>query len=76
MIESGIPTDNGYLYIVDKVMEPSRTIYKELSDNSGTGADYSLCKGLFDRISLYKYDASVSKNYAASSGDSLFYFYH
>lgn len=76
VIESGIPTDNGYLYIVDKVMEPARTIYKELSDNSGVGADYSLCKGLFDRVSLYKYDAAVSKNYAASSGDSLFYFYH
>lgn len=73
--ESGIPTDNGYLYIVDKVMEPARTIYKELSDNSSS-VDYSLCKGLFDRVSLYKYDAAVSKNYAGASGDSLFYFYH
>ena len=73
--ESGIPTDNGYLYIVDKVMEPACTIYKELSDNSSS-VDYSLCKGLFDRVSLYKYDAAVSKNYAGASGDSLFYFYH
>ena len=73
--ESGIPTDNGYLYIVDKVMEPARTVYKELSDNASS-ADYSLCKGLFDRVSLYKYDATVSKNYAGASGDSLFYFYH
>ena len=73
--ESGIPTDNGYLYIVDKVMEPARTIYKELSDNSSS-VDYSFCKGLFDRVSLYKYDAAVSKNYAGASGDSLFYFYH
>lgn len=70
--ESGIPTDNGYLYIVDKVMEPSRTIYKELSEPSA--ANYSLSKGLLDRVSLYQYDQTASKNYA--SGDSLYYFFH
>lgn len=75
VVESGIPTDNGYLYIVDKVLEPAPTIYKKLSSGADA-ANYSLSKGLLDRISLYTYDANVSKNYAGSSGDSLFYFYH
>lgn len=74
VVESGIATDNGYLYIVDKVMEPSRTICKELAEPAS--ADYSLCKRLLDRITLYQYDANATKNYAASSGDSLYYHYH
>lgn len=74
VVESGIPTDNGYLYVVDKVMEPARTVYKELADPAS--ADYSICKRLFDRITLYQYDANLTKNYAASTGDSLYLHYH
>lgn len=73
VIEEGIPSDNGYVYTVDKVLEPSPTVYEEL--NGTSGEEYSIMKRLFDRISCYTYDAAVTRNYS-SNGDSLYYFYH
>jgi len=73
VLESGISSDNGYLYIIDKVIEPSKTIYKELSGSMKD--NYSISKRLFDEINFYQYNAEITKNYS-STGDSLFYFYH
>lgn len=73
VLEEGIASDNGYIYTVDKVLEPSPTIHEEL--NGTFGEEYSIIRRLFDRISCYTFDANVTKNYS-SNGDSLYYFYH
>lgn len=70
--EAAIPTDNGYLYIVDQVIEPLRTIHQVMEDST---LDYSLMCELYDRFPNYKYDADLSSKYA-EPGDSLFIFYH
>lgn len=70
--EASIPTDNGYLYIVDQVIEPLRTIHGVMEDST---LDYSLMGELYDRFPNYKYDADLSSKYA-EAGDSLFIFYH
>lgn len=73
VLEAGIQSCNGYLYIVDKVLTPAPTVYEALIQDNGK--EYSIIKGMFDRIRLYTYDATVTKNYS-ETGDSLFYFYH
>ena len=71
--EMGVQAVNGFLYTVDKVLEPLPTIYETLS---GDGMEeYSIIKEMFDRINTYTYDASLTKNYSPD-GDSLFLFYH
>lgn len=71
--ESGLPTSNGYLYTLDRVVKPLPTIYKALGD--GWAEKYSLYKKLFDRFSYFEYQADLSKNYA-QQGDSLFLLWH
>lgn len=71
--EMGIQTCNGYVYVIDKVLEPAPTIYEWLCKEENS--EYSVIRKLFDRIRHYEYDAAVTKNYSVTS-DSLFYFYH
>ena len=70
--EAAIPTDNGYLYIIDQVIEPLRTVHQVMEDPT---LDYTLMCELYDRFPNYKYDADISSKYA-EAGDSLFIFYH
>lgn len=68
-----IPTDNGYLYKIDRVLHPEGTLYNALSEN----ADYSIFASLYDRFSSYEYDATLSENYSESTGcDSLYLHKH
>ena len=67
VIGDEIITDNGYLYIIDQVLEPLETIYTELSQpNSG----YSQFLSLYNRFVNYEYDADATADYG--NGDSLF----
>ena len=74
--EMGIPSDNGYLYIIDKVADPLPTIYEALSDSeyADFNEKYSYIARVFQTLSLYQYNASISTQYAAP-GDSLYYHY-
>lgn len=72
VLEASIPTDNGYLYIVDQVIEPLRTIYNILEDPS---LKYTVMNKLYDKFPAFRYDKDLSAKYA-DAGDSLFYFYH
>lgn len=72
--ESGIPTLNGYLYILDQVVKPFPTIYQAL-EGKKLSTKYSTYKHLFDRLNCYEYQADLSKNYA-QPGDSVFLFWH
>jgi uncharacterized surface protein with fasciclin (FAS1) repeats len=70
VIDYAIITSNGFIYTVDKVIEPLETIYTEL-DNS---ADFTTFKNVYDRFAYYYYDAATSANYG--DGDSLFIKFH
>ena len=71
--EMGLQAVNGFLYTVDRVLEPLPTVYEMLSGDNMS--DYSIIKAMFDRINTYTYDASLTKNYSPN-GDSLYLFYH
>ncbi|WP_460540798.1 fasciclin domain-containing protein [Echinicola sediminis] len=65
--EYALPTDNGYVYLVDRVIAPLETVYEELKDES----NYSDFIGIYDRFTTYWYDDETSKQYA-DAGDSLY----
>jgi len=69
--EYAIPTDNGYVYLLEQVLEPLETVYHELSGLS----DYTVFMSIYDRFTQFWYDEAATKSYS-SSGDSLFIVRH
>lgn len=67
VIESQIATDNGYLYIVDQVIEPANTVYGAIENDE----DYSTIKNMYDEFLSFSYNKDASNKYA-EKGDSLF----
>lgn len=68
-----IITDNGYIYTVDKVIEPLETIFTELKNRE----KYSEFFNLYDSYSNYEYDKTLSDDYGKSIGiDSLYLHKH
>lgn len=59
-------TDNGFVYTIDKVIEPLPTIGQSLTNDP----DYSYFINNYERFKTYIYDAAASNNYG--EGDSLF----
>ena len=74
VLESGIPADNGYVYVVDKVLEPLPTIYDAFLDEKIVHK-YSLFKELYDRFALIEYNQKITQDYG-QLGDSLFLHRH
>lgn len=71
--EYGIIADNGYIYTIDRVLQPLETIYTELKKRN----DYSLFFNLYDSYSTFVYDNTLSKDYGPTLGvDSLFLHQH
>lgn len=66
-----IPTDNGYIFLIDEVIEPLRTIYDALHKRE----DYSVFAGLYDKFGSFSYNSSLSSSYA-QAGDSLYLYFH
>lgn len=66
VIEYAIVTDNGYVYTLNKVLEPLSTVYAELRNR----ADYSLFVDAYDRFVNYTFDAASTTAYG--NGDSLY----
>lgn len=69
---NGLLTDNGYVYLVDDVIRPMRTVYNVLEDQDN---HYSLFKQLYDKFTDITYNKDLSAKYAAA-GDSLFLYFH
>lgn len=65
--EYAIPTDNGYVYIIDEVLEPLKTIHATLENYP----DYQDFLTVYDRYRTYTYDEETSRDYGMA-GDSLF----
>lgn len=71
----GIATTNGYIYTVDRVIEPLETIYTELKNKD----EYSEFLTLYDKVgeSQYVYDSELSSTYGATYGvDSIYQHTH
>ncbi|WP_018474916.1 fasciclin domain-containing protein [Echinicola pacifica] len=69
--EYAIPTDNGYVYLVDRVIKPLESIYTELQQEE----DYSDFIAIYDKFATYWYDVETSREYAAAR-DSLYVKFH
>jgi uncharacterized surface protein with fasciclin (FAS1) repeats len=68
--EYEVVADNGYVYLVDKVVEPLETIYSLLKSRS----DYSLYLQLYDRFSYYLLDEQLTTDFG--DGTDLYVHYH
>lgn len=67
--EYALLADNGYVYTIDKVLEPLETIYNEMKNRK----EYSTFLDLYDDYTVYNYDKTLSTDYGASIGvDSLY----
>jgi len=65
--EYAIPTDNGYIYIVDEVLKPLKTLHATLEEYP----EYQDFLKIYDRYRTYTYDEETSRDYGMA-GDSLF----
>jgi uncharacterized surface protein with fasciclin (FAS1) repeats len=68
--EYAIVSDNGYVYVVNQVIEPLETIYTTLSKSNG----FDIFKKAFNRFVTFEYDATATSEYG--NGDSLYIMYH
>lgn len=59
-------SDNGYVYTIDRVLEPLETIYTNLKNDAG----YSEFLNAYDRFANYQYDVTATTDYG--KGDSLY----
>lgn len=73
MKEVGIPTDNGYIYVLDKVVTPRQTLYNALT-KAEKGA-FSTFVSFFDRFQNLVYDKNLSDKYG-KPGEKYYLFYH
>lgn len=84
MIESGLPTDNGYVYILDRMESPLRTLHTALQDPEDkfvednvdhTSVNFSTFFNMMERFKNYYYDQATSEKYAAP-GEKYYFLYH
>ena len=68
--EYGLVSDNGYVYVIDKVLEPQETIFKTLAAD----AAYSKFLSSFERFAAYAYDPTSTTDFG--KGDSLYIKYY
>jgi uncharacterized surface protein with fasciclin (FAS1) repeats len=68
--EYSIVSDNGYVYTINKVLEPLETVYTNLK----TDANYSDFATAYERFASYQYDVTATTDYG--KGDSLFQKYY
>ncbi|WP_262248591.1 fasciclin domain-containing protein [Parapedobacter soli] len=69
--EYAIPTDNGYLYVIDEVLEPVETVHALL----GREPAYTKFTDLYDRFIDFWYDDATTAEYSGLA-DSLFIVRH
>lgn len=68
--EYELVADNGYVYLVDKVVEPLETIYTELKNRS----DYSTYINLYDKYTYYVFDEQLTTDFG--NGTDLYLHNH
>jgi uncharacterized surface protein with fasciclin (FAS1) repeats len=65
-----IPTDNGYLYYIDQVVNPLPTLYDAIE---AQGEEYSLFLKLYDKFASITRDAAITTKYAPPGVDYYVY---
>jgi len=71
--EYAVPTSNGYIYKINKVLEPEETLHGHMMEHP----EYSRFLSFYDRFSEYIYDATLTADYGDALGaDSLFVHSH
>lgn len=69
----GIVANNGYVYTIDRVLEPLETIFDVMKKKR----NYSDFLDFYDQYAAYTYDVELSNNYGDALGvDSLFLHEH
>ncbi len=68
--EYALVTDNGYVYTLNKVLEPLETIHYELGKTSG----FSLFRELYDKFADFRLDDNLTQDYG--KGADLYLLYH
>ncbi|MCL3781862.1 hypothetical protein EMN47_15865 [Prolixibacteraceae bacterium JC049] len=68
IIKYEIPTDNGYVFEVDKLTDPLRSADRILKENE----QFSLFSKLYDYFGKYNYESDFDKYKEAFGADSLF----
>lgn len=68
--EYAIVADNGYVYIIDEVLDPAGSVHQTIAESE----DYRFFLDQYDRFSEFRFSDQLTQNYGA--GDSLFLFYH
>jgi len=68
--EFAIVTDNGYVHVINQVLEPLETIYKTLQNT----ASFSTFQKAYQRFVTFTYDPTVTSEYG--KGDSLYFMNH
>ncbi|MFV0506664.1 MAG: fasciclin domain-containing protein [Bacteroidales bacterium] len=63
VIEYEIPTDNGYIYTIDQVLEPMKTLYEELASRD----EFSMYVDFVNRNSYYLYDEHLTSDFGSAS---------
>ncbi len=66
VIDYAIVADNGYVYTIDKMLEPLETIYTELENNS----NYSDFLKIYERFTGFELDNEATQNYG--NGEDLY----
>lgn len=69
--EYALPTDNGYVYLIDEVLEPLNTLFSFISEQP----NYSDFLEIYDRYRTFTYDEETSSDYG-QAGDSLYHVSH
>lgn len=72
ILEYAIPADNGYVYIIDRAIEPLNTIYEVLESHPN---EYAYFKKMYDRFADIQFSSQYTDKYA-EPGDSLYVYYH
>lgn len=73
--EAAIPTDNGYLYLIDQVIEPQRTVYEVMDDST---LNYSVMRDLYDKFPRFEKDDRETKRLTelyGAAGETIYPFY-
>lgn len=75
VLEVSIPTDNGYLYLIDQVIEPQRTLYEVMEDST---LHYSVMRKLYDQFPRFEEGDRETKRLTelyGEKGETIYPFY-
>ncbi|MCC8174651.1 MAG: fasciclin domain-containing protein [Odoribacter sp.] len=71
VLEYGTPTNNGYVYVIDRVAEPLPNLYQELESRD----NFSEFLKVYDKFATVNMDNALTNTYA-QPGDTIYVYEH